>query len=434
MTVNLSGTATYLPTPDFCGSETFDYRAYDQYSNYSDPGVATVQVTCTNDAPTTVADSVTVTGAVSYFDVLANDTDIDSIYEVQSFFLSGFSQPAHGTISIVGNQFEYIVDVGYIGADSFTYTMEDQSGALSNTGTVTIDVTVPNTPPIDYPASYTTNEDTPYVGTVTGSDINPDTLTFTASVLPLNGTLSLLSNGSFTYTPTANYNGTDSFMYQVFDGSAYSTGAQIDLTITSVSDAPVAVADSYSLVQDTSLIVPVMANDTDADTPISSLVLTGYTNPSNGTLSVVGTGFLYTPNTGYSGADSFSYQLEDETFLLSSSVVVSLNVTPSNTPPVVSDDTFTLNEDSSIIQTLSGADPELSTLTYILDTLPSSGTVSLSATGVFTYTPNPDFNGTDTFTFHANDAVFDSSIATITLTVDPINDLPTVLSGSYNIQ
>lgn len=353
---------------------------------------------------------------------------------MQSFFLTGYTQPTHGTLSIVGNQFEYIVDNGYIGADSFTYVMHDQSGALSNTGTVTIDVTVPNTPPVDYPASYMTNEDTPYVGTVTGSDINPDTLTFTASTLPTNGTLSLLSNGSFTYTPTANYNGTDSFVYQVFDGAAYSTGAQIDLTITSVPDAPVAVADSYSLVQDTSLTVPVMANDTDADTPLASLTLTGYTNPSNGTLSVVGTGFLYTPNTGYSGSDSFMYQLEDETFLVSNSVTVSLTITPTNTPPVVSDDAFTLNEDASITQTLSGSDPELSTLTYILDTLPTSGTVSLSATGVFTYIPDADFNGTDSFTFHANDAVFDSNIATVTLTVDPVNDLPSVLSGSYAVQ
>lgn len=92
-------------------------------------------------------------------DVLTNDTDPDSIYEVQTFTLDGFTQPAHGSVVINANMFEYAVDVGYIGPDSFTYSFMDQSGALSTTGTVNIMVSVPNTPPTDSGASYAGTED-----------------------------------------------------------------------------------------------------------------------------------------------------------------------------------------------------------------------------------------------------------------------------------
>ena len=109
--------------------------------------------------------------------------------------------------------------------------MMDQSGALSNTGTVSITVSVPNTPPTDAPASYTGTEDTAMTRTLSGSDINPDTLSFTVSTMPVNGTVSIVGS-SFTYTPTLNFFGTDSFVYRVFDGSAYSSGAMISLSLS----------------------------------------------------------------------------------------------------------------------------------------------------------------------------------------------------------
>ncbi len=155
-------------------------------------------------------------------DALSNDTDPDSIYEAQSFFLTGFTQPLHGSIVISANQFDYAVDVGYIGPDSFTYSMMDQSGALSNTGTVNITVSIANTPPTDFAASYTGTEDITIVNTLSGSDINPDTLSFTVSTMPVNGTVNIVGS-TFTYTPTPNFFGTDSFIYRVFDGSAYSS-------------------------------------------------------------------------------------------------------------------------------------------------------------------------------------------------------------------
>ncbi len=204
VTVNISGTASYIPNPNFCGTDTFFYRAYDQYSNFADPVTATLQITCVNDAPTAVNDAFTVTGSLTTMNVLANDTDPDSPYVVQTFFLTGFTQPSHGSIVINANKFDYAVNVGYIGPDSFTYSMVDQSGALSNTGTVSITVSVPNTPPTDAPASYTGTEDTVISRTLSGSDINPDTLSFTVSTMPVNGTVNIVGS-TFTYTPTPNF-------------------------------------------------------------------------------------------------------------------------------------------------------------------------------------------------------------------------------------
>lgn len=144
----------------------------------------------------------------------------------------------------------------------------------------------------------------------------------------------------------------------MYDGYVYSLGAAIDITLTSVPDAPVALPDSYSVTQDVPLFLPVMSNDTDVDSPLANLTLTGYTNPAHGTISLSGTGFLYTPNTGYSGNDSFSYQVMDETSLLSNTVTVSLNIIAVNIAPVASDDAFSLNEDAVSTHTLSGSDPE----------------------------------------------------------------------------
>lgn len=80
-------------------------------------------------------------------DVLANDTDVDTAYEAQTFTISGISMPSNGTLSINSNQLQYTPNLGYSGTDVFTYSMSDQSGALSNTGTVTVSVTISNTPP-----------------------------------------------------------------------------------------------------------------------------------------------------------------------------------------------------------------------------------------------------------------------------------------------
>lgn len=115
------------------------------------------------------------------------------------------------------------------------------------------------------------------------------------------------------------------------DGLVSSASATVSITINSVLDAPIVTNDSYALNQDTTFSVPVMNNDSDADSTI--LTLTGYTNPSNGVIVVSGTGFDYTPTALYSGPDSFTYRIVDDTGLLSNTGIVTLNVVSTNSPP-----------------------------------------------------------------------------------------------------
>src|SRR5262249_20296085 len=142
----------------------------------------------------------------------------------------------------------------------------------SNVATVNLTV-IPNNPPVANNDSYSTNEDTPLTASAPGvlaNDSDPDGDAITARLVsgPSHGTLTLNSNGSFTYTPAANYNGPDSFTYQANDGNANSNTATVSITVNPVNDAPVAVNDAYSTNEDTPLSVAapgVLANDSDVD-------------------------------------------------------------------------------------------------------------------------------------------------------------------------
>jgi VCBS repeat-containing protein len=187
-------------------------------------------------------------------------------------------------------------------------------------------------PPTANADSYTTAEDTALTITapgVLGNDTDPELDPLTAVLVagPTSGTLALSGNGSFTYTPNANFNGTDSFTYQASDGTGFSNTATVTLTVTAVNDPPVATADAYGTRKNTALTVSapgVLSNDTDTEGQALSAVLVA--GPTNGTLTLNPDGsFTYTPAVGFSGADSFSYRASDGTDQ-SAVVTVSLQV------------------------------------------------------------------------------------------------------------
>ncbi len=141
-----------------------------------------------NDAPFSVNDNASSNGNMVQVDVLTNDTDIDSIYQVQTFSIASFTQPMSGSVVQNGDYLEYTPTGSFRGTDTFSYRMQDQDGALStNTGIVTIHVTFPNMPPMAYDLNHTINEDEVFSSTLSGSDINGDTLSFTAVTLPMSG-------------------------------------------------------------------------------------------------------------------------------------------------------------------------------------------------------------------------------------------------------
>ena len=159
--------------------------------------------------------------------------------------------------------------------------------------------------------SYSTAEDTALTVAAPGvlandTDVDGDSLTAVKVSDPAHGTLTLNSDGSFVYTPAADYSGADSFTYKASDGAADSNVATVSLTVTAVNDAPVAVADSYSVLKNGTLNIAapgVLANDTDADSdPLTAIKVT---DPAHGTLTLNSNGsFNYTPTAGWSGADT----------------------------------------------------------------------------------------------------------------------------------
>ncbi|MFC1610846.1 Ig-like domain-containing protein, partial [Myxococcota bacterium] len=442
LTLNGDGSFAYTPDPDFEGSDSFTYVAND---GALDSNVATVTITvnAVNDAPVAVDDSYSTDEDtplnVAAPGVLGNDSDVDS-GSLNAVVVAG---PTNGTLTLnADGSFGYTPDLDFNGSDSFTYVAND--GALdSNVATVDITVNVVNDAPVATDDSYSTNEDTPLnvaAPGVLGNDSDVDSGSLTAAVVstPSDGTLTLNGDGSFTYTPDPDFEGSDSFTYVANDGALDSNVATVTITVNAINDAPVAADDSYSMNEDTPLNVAapgVLGNDSDVDSGSLTPVLVS--GPANGTLTLNGDGsFTYTPDPDFNGSDSFTYEANDGA-LDSNVATVDITVNAVNDAPVAVDDGYSTDEDTPLIVGAPGvlgndSDVDSGSLTASLVSGPANGVLTFNADGSFTYTPSSDFNGTDSFTYVANDGALDSNLATVTITVNTVNDAPVAGDDSYS--
>src|SRR5688572_23487132 len=193
-----------------------------------------------------------------------------------------------------------------------------------------------NTVPVANPETYSATEDVARVVTAPGvlgndSDADGDALTISgfSPSSAQGGTVAMNANGSFTYTPKSNFNGPDSFSYTASDGRGGFSTAQVTLNVAAVNDAPVAVNNSYNATQNTPLVVSaasgVLANDSDPDGQALTVGSFSATSVQGGTVAMNSNGsFTYTPPSGFSGSDSFSYSASDGT--LQRNALVNLSV------------------------------------------------------------------------------------------------------------
>lgn len=241
-----NGTLSYQPGPNANGMASVTVRAQDDGggTDTSPPQTFTITVTPVNDPPIANPDSVTVAEgdpAGVTFDVLANDTDADPGDTLSVSSYDG-STVSNGTLTHVGGgSFNYIPDPGYSGAETFSYVVSDVSGSTAS-GTVTITVTAVPNPPVAGADAYVTPQDTPLVVAAPGvlsndGDPDGDTLTVQTSPVsgPANGVVALASDGSFTYTPTSGFTGTDSFTYRIDDGTGRSADGLVTITVNSAA-------------------------------------------------------------------------------------------------------------------------------------------------------------------------------------------------------
>ncbi|HEY3322176.1 MAG TPA: Ig-like domain-containing protein [Planctomycetota bacterium] len=434
VTLNADGSFTYTPAANYNGPDSFTYKAND---TFADSNVATVNITVNpvNDPPVANDDSYCTNEdtplTIGAPGVLSDDTDIDG----GALSAIKVTDPAHGTVTLnADGSFTYTPAANYNGPDSFTYKAND-TFADSNVATVNITVNPVNDPPVANDDSYSTNEDTPLTVNAAGvlsndTDIDGGALSAIKVTDPAHGTVTLNADGSFTYTPAANYNGPDSFTYKANDGTADSNIATVNITVNPVNDPPVANDDSYSTNEDTPLTINaagVLSNDTDIDGGALSAIK--MTDPAHGTVTLNADGsFIYTPAANYNGPDSFTYKVNDGT-ADSNIATVNITVNPVNDPPVANDDSYSTNEDTPLTINAAGVlsndtDIDGGALSAIKVTDPAHGTVALNADGSFTYTPAANYNGPDSFTYKANDTFADSNVATVNITVNPVNDPP----------
>ncbi len=358
--------------------------------------------------------------------VLGNDTDGDS----DPLIAILDDEVSHGTMTLDSDgSFNYTPEANFCGEDSFTYHADDGTDP-SGLATVSLSVTCVADVPLANNDSYETNEDTPLTISVPGvlgndTDGDNDPLTALLDTNVSHGTLSLNSNGSFSYLPDPDYCGLDSFTYHAYDGQAPSNLATVSLTVTCVNDAPFSLAEAYTTTEDTPLLIAapgVLANDTDVeDDPLNAVLDTG---PTNGELSLNSDGgFTYTANANSCGADSFTYHAFDGQ-AASNLATVALTVTCVNDIPIAVSDLYTTTVDTPLAIAVPGVlandtDVEGAPLTVTLVLDPLTGTLVLNPDGSFVYTPTLGYTGVVTFTYTASDGVDISEPVTVTIVVQP---------------
>ena len=280
-------------------------------------GVFSSGFTFAQIAPVAVDDSYSTnedtTLNISTPGIIANDTNTggDILAIVQTNVGFGIL-----TLNSDGS-FSYQPSLNFNGFDSFTYAISNGTNN-SNNATVTLSINSVNDAPIALNDTVTTPEDTPVPITLTGSDVDNDSLTFNMVTDSLHGILTG-SNASLTYTPNGNYTGTDSFMFNAYDGIVNSTSATISITIGSVNDAPIALNDTASTLENTSVTILVLNNDFDVDDNL--LTVNSITQGTNGTVTTNGTVVIYTPKQNFTGSDSFTYTIFDGTTIGNSASV-----------------------------------------------------------------------------------------------------------------
>jgi VCBS repeat-containing protein len=280
-----------------------------------------------------------------------------------------------------------------------------------------------NDAPVAEDGALTLDEDTPADGQAIATDADP--LTYSLVTGPTHGTLLFNPDGSFEYTPAADYFGDDGFTFKANDGTVDSNIATVSLTVSPVNDAPTAYDSAAAGTEDQPIEDQLAGTDPENDT-LTYAVASGAVS---GSVSVNPDGsFTYTPDPGFSGEDTFTYIVNDgQTDSLPA--LVTLTIAADNDAPVAEPGATSGAEDSEITGQVTASDAEGEPLTYSAVDAPSHGQIVMASDGSFTYTPEADYFGPDSFTFIANDGSADSAPATFDLTIDPVDNDPATITG-----
>ncbi|EJG1117219.1 tandem-95 repeat protein [Vibrio parahaemolyticus] len=414
----VSGVATITPTADWNGKETITFTAKDpsgenisQTVNFTVAPVADIAA----DKTTVVEDTPTI------IKVLGNDT-FEGDDKVVS--LDANNGPANGTVSVnPDGSVTYTPNDNYHGTDSFTYIVT--SGGVSESTTVSVDVTPVNDAPVAKDDIATTQEDTVVTIDVlpNDTDVDGDKLSIeSASVPKEQGTVEVV-NGKLVFTPTENFNGDAEIIYTVTDG-ALTDQATVKVTVNAVNDTPVVesnIADQALAEDFTPYAIDLNTAFSDVDNVDGELTFSVSGN-SNIQVAIVNGIATITPTADWNGSETLTFTATDPS---GESVSQTVDFTVAPVVDIKADSTNVVEDTPTIINvlgndTFEGADKVVS---LDAENSPKNGTVIVNSDGTVTYTPDDNYVGEDTFTYIVTSGGVSES-TTVEVNVTPVNDAP----------
>ncbi|EPJ2794526.1 tandem-95 repeat protein, partial [Vibrio parahaemolyticus] len=414
----VNGVATITPTADWNGSETLTFTATDpsgesvsQTVNFTVAPVADIVA----DKATVVEDTPTI------IKVLGNDT-FEGDGKVVS--LDTNNGPANGTVSVnPDGSVTYTPNDNYHGTDSFTYIVT--SGGVSESTTVSVDVTPVNDAPVAKDDIATTQEDTAVTIDVlpNDSDVDGDKLSIeSASVPKEQGTVEVV-NGKLVFTPAENFNGDAEITYIVTDGTL-TDQATVKVTVNAVNDTPVVesnIADQALAEDFTPYSIDLNTAFSDVDNVDGELTFSVSGN-SNIQVAIVNGIATITPTADWNGSETLTFTATDPS---GESISQTVNFTVAPVADIVADNATVVEDTPTIINVLGNDTFEGKDKVVSLDAEngPKNGTVIVNNDGTVTYTPDDNYVGKDTFTYVVTSGgVSESTTATVNVT--PVNDKP----------
>jgi Ca2+-binding RTX toxin-like protein/subtilisin-like proprotein convertase family protein len=397
-----------------------------------------------NKAPVANLESVSVDEDVQgIFDVIAKASDADD--DILS--ITNITNPSNGTATIITDEngkqkISYTPNANFNGSDQINYTISDGRGE-SVTKTLNIAINSLNDTPIANLENASVNEDSSVLIDVlaSASDSDSDQLSIAGVYGVVNGTATIV-DGKILYAPNADYSGSASLGYTISDGNGGLVTKTLNITVNAVNDAPIAEISSAQTDEDTKLVIDILSSafDTDGD----SLVLSLESSPINGTAKIIDVTTTdsdgnqlttkqieYNPNGNFNGLDSLVYSVSDGNGGI---VTKTLNITVNsvNDAPVAANDNVSLNEDNSVKISALANDYDVEDSSFDKNNIAIiaaalHGTVILNDDLTFTYTPNGNYFGTDSFSYQIKDRNGASSnVANVYLDVASVNDAPMI--------
>jgi VCBS repeat-containing protein/predicted outer membrane repeat protein len=446
LTLNSNGSFNYTPVAQYHGSDSFTYHATDGWLGST---IATVNLTITsiNDPPVLAPIGNKSGDEKTLITFTATATDPDLPPDILTFSLEA-GAPSGASINPTTGVFTWTpTEAQGPGVYPVTVRVTDNgTPPLYDSETIQITVNDVNEAPVLAAiGNKSGNELTliTFTATATDPDIPANTLIFSLDVGAPTGASINPTTGVFTWTPTeAQGPGVYPVTVRVTDNGtpAMSDFETIQITANEVNLPPVLAAIGNKSGSEHTLIT-FTATATDPDLPANILTFgLDVGAPSGASINPTTGVFTWTPSEAQGpGVYPVTVRVADNgTPSMSDFETIEITVNEVNDAPVAVDDSYSTDEDTPLVVDAPGVldndtDPENGTLTAVLNLGPAHGDLTFLVDGSFVYTPTLDYNGTDTFTYHANDGELNSNIATVTITINPINDAPVAVADSYTV-